>query len=169
MNGRLLLAADVLYKNYSDTDLFGSIYRDQWILQLGSQYKLNQRVKLRLGYAFNENPMRDIVPGTIGGVVPIGGIPAIQYIQGQFAALPQHRLTTGIGVRDVMPGVNLDMSIGGMFEASQSFGATEASVKGYWAAFGLTWRFGNNSQGCETYYSPDEAPIVQGGQAGYTY
>ena len=142
MNGRLLLAVDVLYKEWSETDFFRALYDDQWVLQMGGQYALTNRTKFRMGYAFNEDATLDQVPGTIGGVVPIGGIPAVQYIQGQFAAINQHRLTGGFGVQEIVPGVDFDMSVGGMFDASKSFGATTASVESYWVSFGFTWRRG---------------------------
>ena len=146
MNGRLLLAADVLYKNWSNADFFSSIYDDQWIFQFGGQFIINPRLRLRTGYAYNTEVALDTVPGTIGGVIPVGGIPAIQYAQGQFAVLPQHRLTGGVGIRDIMPGIDFDASIGGMFKNSKSFGATTSSVESYWIAFGLTWRCGGGRQ-----------------------
>lgn len=149
MNGRLLLATDVLFKQYSDADFFRSVYSDQWVLQLGSQYILNPRIRLRSGYAYNENPLLDVVPLEIGGVIPIGGLPAIQFVQGQLAAVSQHRLTGGIGIRDLMPNVDLDMSIGGMFQGTDTFGGTTASVESYWFAMGLTWKFGGcNQESC---------------------
>jgi long-chain fatty acid transport protein len=151
MNGRLLLATDVLFKQWSEAQLFQSIYDDQWVFQFGAQYIVNPRLRLRLGYAFNENPSLETVPGTIGGVIPVGGIPAVQYIQGQFPAMSQHRMTGGFGIRDIMPNVDLDLSLGGMFEGTQTFGSTTSSVKSYWTAFGLTWRCGRANQNrCST-------------------
>ena len=139
MDGRLLLAADVLFKNYSDADFWDSIYDDQWAFQFGSQYALTPRLKLRAGYAFNENPTRGNVPGNIGGI-PVGSVPSSQYVEGQFAAVSQHRLTGGIGVRDLLTNVDFDLTAGGMFEGSETFGATTANIKGYWIAFGFTFR-----------------------------
>ena len=143
MNGRLLLAADLIYKNWDDTDFFGAIYEDQWALSFGSQYRLNQRIRLRIGYAYNEDPTRDTVPGDIGGI-PLGDIPTVQYIQGEFAAITQHRLAGGIGICDFLQGVDLDASLGGVFGEEKTFGATTASVESWFFAFGLTWRFGKS-------------------------
>jgi long-chain fatty acid transport protein len=143
MDGRLLLAADVLFKQYSQADLFRALYDDQWVFQLGAQFSPNSRVRVRLGYAFAENPMRDL-PGTaIGGVVA----PSVEYVQAQFAAINEHRLSGGIGVRDALPGVDLDLFAGGMFDASDTFGTTTATVSSYWVGAGLTWRFGRGSGG----------------------
>ena len=139
MNGKLLLAADVIYKNWNDATFFSALYEDQWAFQFGAQYTASQRCKLRLGYAYNEDPTRDAVPGTIGGVIPVGGIPTVQYVQGQFAAITQHRLTGGIGIRDIIPNMNFDVSAGGIFENEKSFGDTTARLDGYFIGFGFTF------------------------------
>ncbi|MCO8123744.1 outer membrane protein transport protein [Stieleria sp. TO1_6] len=140
MNGRLLLAADVIYKNWADAEFFKSIYNDQWMLQLGTQYAATDRCKLRMGYAVNEDPTRDTVPGTIGGVVPVGGVPAVEYLQAQFAVVTQHRLTGGIGLVDVMPNTDFDIAVGGVFNGDKTFGSTTIDIEGYYVAFGFTFR-----------------------------
>jgi long-chain fatty acid transport protein len=140
LDGRLLLAADVLFKNYSDADFWQAIYDDQWAFQLGAQYVVGPHLKLRTGYAYNEDPTRGNVPGSIGGVIPVGGIPAVQYIEGQFAAISEHRITGGFGIQDMVQNVDFDFTAGGMFENTKTFGSTTASIQGYWLAFGFTFR-----------------------------
>lgn len=142
MDGRLLLAMDAVFQNYSDTALFGAIYNDQWALQFGAQYAANDRVRIRLGYAWNENPMRDVVGDSAGGISPPGAGIHVQYIEALFAAIPQHRVTGGVNIRDVLPGVDMSFFAGGMFQESQTFGTTTATVKSYWVGTGLTWHFG---------------------------
>lgn len=153
-NGRLLLAMDVLFKMYDDCDFLGDIYKNQWVYQFGAQYAPNYRTRLRLGYAYNENPMRDAQVTEIGGVPLPDGIPALRYIQGQFAAISQHRITAGVGLRDVLPGIDIDTFAGGMFENTDQFAATIASVESYWIGAGLTWRFGRGA--CERLPAPDQ-------------
>jgi long-chain fatty acid transport protein len=63
------LSCDVRYIDYENTDGFqtaqfapdGSVtgfgWNSIWALAFGAQYHLSQRVKLRLGYAFNESPV----------------------------------------------------------------------------------------------------------------
>jgi long-chain fatty acid transport protein len=148
MEGRLLLAFDAVYQEYTDAALFGAIFDDQWALQFGTQYSLNERIRLRIGYAWNENPMRDAVGGSAGGILPPGGAAHVQYLEALFAAIPQHRVTGGVSVHDVLPGIDWDFYAGGMFEDSQTFGVTTATVKSYWVGTGLTWRFGRGD--CET-------------------
>ncbi len=150
LDGRLLLAMDAVFQEYTNTAMFGDIFHDQWALQFGAQYALNDRVRLRAGYAWNENPMRDSVGDRLGGVLPLGGVQQVQYIEALFAAIPQNRLTGGVSVRDVLPGVDLDLFAGGMFKESQTFGVTTAGVQSYWLGTGITWRFGRGGcNGCE--------------------
>jgi long-chain fatty acid transport protein len=142
MDGRLLVAMDVIFKDYSDADFLGAIYEDQWVYQTGLQYAFGPKVKMRLGYSYNTNPMRDAQVTSIGGVPIPDGIPGLRYIQGQFAAIPQHHLTGGFGISNVLPGIDLDMLAGGMFEDKEQFATTIASVESYWVGSYLTWRFG---------------------------
>ena len=72
---------------------------------------------------------------------------AIQYLQSQFPAINEHRLSGGFGVRDFFPGVDIDLNAGGMFNTADQFGLSGASVESYWVAAGVTWRFGRGS--CE--------------------
>lgn len=147
MDGRLLLASDILYKRYSETDFFGAIWSDQFVLQTGAQYQLSNKLRLRAGYAFAENIMLDSPALTVGGVTLPGTTPAVQYLQSQYPAINQHRISGGVGVRDLLPGVDLDMSAGGMFNAEDQFGDSAAAVESYWIAMGITWRFGRGA--CE--------------------
>ncbi len=142
MDGNLLLAADVLYLQWKGADLFQDIYRNQWVLQLGSQYRLNSRTRLRLGYAFAENPVDSSVGTSVSGIPVPGGVPAVKYLQAQFAVINQHRIAAGVGVNDVLPGLDFDAFAGGMFEASEQLGnLTNVKVDSYFIGLGFTWRF----------------------------
>jgi len=158
MEGRLLLASDILYKRYSDTDFFGAIWDDQFILQTGLQYKLTRKIRLRLGYAYAENIMLDDPASSAGGIDPPGVIAdAMHYLQSQFPAINEHRISGGIGVRDFFPGVDLDLNAGGMLDAQDYFGTpgsgSGVTVESYWVALGMTWRFGRGA--CERLPVPD--------------
>jgi long-chain fatty acid transport protein len=142
MDGRLLLAADVLFKQYSNADFLESIYDNQWVYQMGAQYTVNPKFKMRAGYSYNENPMSGPTITELGGVPVPDGVPGLRYIQGQFAAIGQHHLTAGVGLSNLMPGVDMDMLAGGMFDETQQFASTIASVESYWIGTYLTWRFG---------------------------
>ena len=145
MDGKLLLAADFLIKRWSDAEFFDALWEDQFVFQLGAQYTADCGLRLRLGYVYAENITRDLTGGDVGGIIPLAGI---QYIQAQFPAINEHRLTGGVGIKDALPGVDLDLFAGGMFNAEQAYGDTSTSVASYWVGLGLTWRFGRGSCCC---------------------
>lgn len=151
--GRLLLGADVVYKQWDDTALFGNLYDNQWVLQLGTQYTLG-KYRLRGGYVFAENPLSPNPGNSAGGVTPPGLVNAIQYGQAQMAIINQNRATIGVGVVDVLPGIDFDLFGGGMFRESDQLGPlTSVTVESYWLGAGLTWYFGRGS--CERLPAPD--------------
>ncbi len=142
MDGRLLVAMDVLFKQYSNADFLSSIYDNQWVYQFGLQFQANDRVKLRCGYSYNTDPMRAATVTEIGGVPVPDGIPGLRYIQGQFAAITLHHITAGVGISNLLPGIDSDFLVGGAFEETDQFASTIASVESYWVGTYLTWRFG---------------------------
>jgi hypothetical protein len=142
-DGRLLLATDVVFKEYSNADLLRAIYRDQWCFQFGTQYSLTPKTNLRLGYVYAQNPMKSARLESIGGIVLPDGVPAIRYVQGQFATITENRITGGLGVRELFPGMDVDLFAGYGFDADDQFANTSVSLKdNYWVGFGSTWRFG---------------------------
>jgi long-chain fatty acid transport protein len=143
LDGRLLLAADALYLDWRSAALFKTLYVEQWVMQLGTQYRVTDRVKLRLGYAYAANPLDGSFGSTIGPIQVPGGLPAARYVQSQFAIINEHRMAGGIGIRDLfMQGLDFDAFAGGMFPASQSLStSTTVSLASYWLGLGFTWRF----------------------------
>lgn len=147
MCGRLLLAADALYKVHSEADTLKALYKNQWVFQIGSQYSATERTRLRLGYAYNQNPMLDATGVSVGGFTLPGGVPAVRYVQGQFAAITQHRITAGVGMHDALPGIDFELFAGHAFEATDQFASTTVNLSGnYWVGFGSTWRFGGGAR-----------------------
>ena len=142
-DGRLLLAADALYLDWRSAALFKNLYRGQWVMQLGAQYRATDRVKLRLGYALAQNPLNPSVGTQIGPIEVPGGIPAAKYLQSQFAIVNEHRMAAGAGIEDLfMPGLDLDVFAGGMFPAGDQLGnATRVNIESYWIGLGFTWHF----------------------------
>jgi long-chain fatty acid transport protein len=141
LDGNLLVAVDVLFKQWSETALFGEVLTDQWVLQLGSQYRAG-RCRFRAGYAYAEDATREIPASTVGGV-PLPRLTAeADYLQALLPAFNEHRLTVGLGICDVLPNVQMDLFAGYMFEDSKNYGAlTTASLESYWIGTGLTWGF----------------------------
>ncbi|MCG8584040.1 MAG: outer membrane protein transport protein [Pirellulales bacterium] len=153
-DGRLLLAMDVLYKQWKNADLFSTFYTNQWVFQFGTQYELNRKVRLRAGYVYAEDITEPNPGNSAGGVTPPGLTNGLQYVQATLPAINEHRISGGIGCRDVLPGVDIDISAGGMFPATQEYGSlTTIDLESYWLAFGITWRFGRGA--CERLPVPD--------------
>jgi long-chain fatty acid transport protein len=153
VDGCLLLAVDVLYKQWDQAALYQAVYDNQWVIQLGAQYSL-RNYRLRAGYAWAENPIDDTPGSNLGGVVQPGGFPAVRYTQGLLAITSQHRISAGIGVVDILPGLDMDLMAGGMFRDEEQLGDfTTTSIESYWIGLGITWRFGRGS--CCTLPAPD--------------
>jgi long-chain fatty acid transport protein len=142
LDGRLLLAADALYLDWDTAALFKSIYNPQWVMQLGAQYRATDKLKLRAGYALAENPIDEGFGTSIGPVQVRGGVPAVKYVQSQFAIVNEHRISAGFGYSDVIPGLDFDAFAGGMFPATEFLGdSTRVDVCSYWIGVGFTWHF----------------------------
>ena len=148
LNGRLLLAADVLFKQWEKADLFDVLYTNQWVLQLGAQLQMSERFFLRAGYVYAENPLNMDIGSQAGGIIPpVAAQAALQYVQSTVAVANQHRMTIGASVVDVLPGVDLDLFAGYMFRDHEQLGDfTATDVKSYWVGGGLSWQFGRRCQ-----------------------
>lgn len=155
MDGRLLLAADAIYKVHSEADFLRAIYDDQWAFQFGAQYSVTDSMRFRLGYGYNENPMKAAQLESVGRVDLPDGVPGVRYVQGQFAAITQHRITAGVGMRDVLPGIDFDLFGGFAFKETDQFADTIVTVSdNYWVGFGTTWRFGGRAAPSDTPAAP---------------
>jgi len=104
---------------------------------------MTPKARLRMGYVYAQNPMKSAQIESIGGVVLPDGVPAVRYVQAQFAAITEHRITCGIGIQNFRPGIDMDLFAGYGFDTEDQFGNTSVSLEGnYWIGFGTTWRFG---------------------------
>jgi len=141
MGGDLLLAFDVMYKSWDNCDYWRDLYEDQWTASIGTQLTRG-RLKYRLGYAFSDSPI-DRNPGASINGIPLGQ-PVVEYYQAtQAGVISQHRLTGGVGIADIMPGVSVDLFAGAMLPESHQFGThTSASLKVWFVGGGVTWKFG---------------------------
>ncbi|MHB8899850.1 MAG: OmpP1/FadL family transporter [Thermoguttaceae bacterium] len=147
MGGDLLLAVDVLFKSWDNAAYWSDLYEDQWVVSLGTQLTRG-RWKYRLGYAYADNPI-DRNPGATINGVPIGQALVEYYQATQAGVISQHRVTGGIGIEDVLPGVSLDLFAGGMLPETTQFGThTTVSLEEWFIGGGITWKFGQPR--CET-------------------
>ena len=149
--GKLLVSVDLQYMQWSDTDFWGSLWDDQLAVQTGLQYTTDRGIRLRGGYTFVENASRTTPAASIGGITPQT---SVDYIRSLLPNISQNRISAGIGVPNVLPGIDLDLFAGGMFKESQSFGATTVDLEAYWVGFGITWRFRRGA--CGHQCTPDQ-------------
>lgn len=141
--GNLLIAADVYYKLWENADFYRDIFVNQWGFAFGTQLT-HGRLKYRLGYSYNTNPINHNVGDSLGGYPVLQD--QIQFLQAsETAVINQHRITAGVGCCDLLfRGMDLDLFVGGLLHASDQFGDhTQASVALYYLGLGLTWRYGN--------------------------
>lgn len=131
MDGKLLLAVDILYKLWENAVTFNAMYENQLVTQFGSQLSVG-KYRFRSGYAWADNPINQSPGPSIGGVVEPGGIRAVRFTQGLLAVTSQHRISGGIGIVDFLPGVDVDMMAGGMFRSEEQLGDfTSISIASY--------------------------------------
>jgi long-chain fatty acid transport protein len=144
MDGNLLIAADVYYKLWEDTALYGDAYVNQWAFAFGTQLTRG-KMKYRLGYSYNTNPINHNVGDRLSGL-PVLQDRVYFFQASSTATISQHRLTAGFGREDFLfEGVDLDFFAGGLLKADDQFGPhTEASVAVWYIGLGLTWRFGDS-------------------------
>lgn len=141
LDGNLLLAADIYYKLWEGANLWGDVMTNQWAFALGTQLTRGQN-KYRLGYSYNTNPMNHSVGDGLSGL-PVAQSALYLFQASSLALISQHRITAGIGREDfLLQGLDLDLFAGGLLSATDQFGPWQASVAGYYAGLGLTWRFG---------------------------
>lgn len=137
-DGNLLLAVDVIYKQWASAEFWRNYYINQWVFAAGAQYSWGNW-RYRAGYAYANNPI-DKSAGQAAG-------PALQaltnYLQAtELAAISKHRLTAGVGYQNIIPGFDVDLYAGGLLPESDDFGPfTSAKAFAWYAGFGLTWRF----------------------------
>ncbi|MCE5301764.1 MAG: hypothetical protein LLF97_01495 [Planctomycetaceae bacterium] len=145
MDGNLLLAADIYYKLWENAPLWEDVYVNQWVFAVGAQLTQG-KMKYRLGYAYNTNPINHSVGSNLAGF-PVGQ-DAVQLFQAaSTATINQHRLTAGVGRQGfLIPTLDLDLFAGGLFHACDEFGNSQASVAVYYVGMGLTWRYGDCSE-----------------------
>ena len=143
MGGNLLVAVDVMWKNWADTDFWGDVYEDQWVYSIGAQMK-NGNWRYRVGYGYADDPT-DRDANSIKGlpyvcssatdcnVIPVGrsespsmlGQQVLEYLQaGQTEVIYRHRASVGIGYMGFLaPFLNIDGHVGVQFKERNHYSA----------------------------------------------
>ena len=145
MDGNLLLAADVMWKNWEEADFWGDVYEDQMVYSVGAQMKMGNW-RFRGGYGYADDPT-DRDANSIKGlpyvcssatdcnVIPVGRSPAaspsqlgqtvLEYLQAsQTEVIYRHRATLGVGYMGFLaPFLNIDGHVGVQFKERNHYTA----------------------------------------------
>ena len=148
MNGKLLLAADVLWKDWSGADTYGDVYDDQTVFALGAQYS-HGPFKWGVGWAHADSPLKNRLGSKIDSVdsIFLGGatVPLnptlVQYVQAtNTQVIWEDQVTLGFGWT-AQPGLQIDAHLGHALNREQDVGATRVEADTWQAGVGLTWHF----------------------------
>jgi long-chain fatty acid transport protein len=152
----LLIETDVKWLNWSDADGYDDFgWKDQWVFNIGAQYKPTPKLALRAGYNYGKNPVKEnnhwegFPPETVN--VQGKDVNRFQYevlrITG-FPAVVEHHLTAGIGYQ-ISKSVSLNLGYMHAFKnklrETGTFAGLDVSIESSLSEdsvdFGLTWRF----------------------------
>ena len=147
MDGNLLLAADIMYKNWGNANFWKDIYKDQWIFSMGAQLT-DGPWEWRAGYGYADDPTREktgglsqlpnvcsglpdrctIIPSSVVGDPSFGGdagIAVTEYLMAaQAEVIYRHRFTAGFGYKGFLaPFLDLDTHVARQFSEDRSYGA----------------------------------------------
>jgi long-chain fatty acid transport protein len=152
----LVLEADVKWINWSDADGYKEFdWKDQWVFGVGAQYQATDKLVLRAGYNYGENPVNehDNFDGTTSKTIQGKTLPSTYYYETfriiGFPALVEHHLTLGIGYK-FSDRFSLDLGFMYAFEntitetGTDLFGQPvelESNLSETSLDFGITYRF----------------------------
>ena len=160
----LVLETNVKWLNWSNAEGYEDFdWEDQWVFAIGAQFKPIDKLVVRAGYNYAENPLKEH-NGWDGSYNPLTGAPSsVNYVQGKpvasyyyetfriigFPAIVEHHLTLGIGYQ-FTDKLSLDLGFMYAFENSISETGTdpfgqpvtiESTLSETSLDFGLTWKF----------------------------
>ncbi|MYB89195.1 MAG: hypothetical protein F4X93_04460 [Proteobacteria bacterium] len=143
MDGNLLIAADIMWKNWEEADFWGDVYEDQMVYSIGAQMKMGNW-RFRAGYGYADDPTdrdADSIKGlpyvcssaTDCNAIPVGrsdspsmlGQQVLEYLQAsQTEVIYRHRATLGVGYMGFLaPFLNIDGHVGVQFKERNHYSA----------------------------------------------
>ncbi|MHB1085125.1 MAG: OmpP1/FadL family transporter [Thiobacillus sp.] len=148
LDGKLLLAADVIWKNWEGAKFYKDIYENQTIVALGAQLTQG-KAKWRVGYSHVNGPMKSNVGSNVGEATSLGyngaNIPLtpslVQYLQATNAeVIWQDQVTAGFGY-ELNKNIRMDTHVGVALSRDETIGNTSVDAKAWQVGAGLTWNF----------------------------
>ncbi len=148
LNGNLLLAADVIWKNWEDAKFYKDIYENQTIVAIGAQLTQG-KAKWRVGYSHVNGPMKGNVGSNVGEATSLGVNGAnvaltpslVRYLQATNAeVIWQDQVTAGFGY-ELNKNLRVDTHVGFALSNDEVIGNTAVDAKAWQVGAGLTWNF----------------------------
>ncbi len=148
MRGDLLLAADVIWKDWSSAESYQDLYDDQYVFAIGAQYSTGP-YRIRAGFSHADSPIKNNVGSSVGDItsLSVGGTtvamnPALtQYVQATNAeVIWENQATLGFGM-DITSNIVVDAHVGYSFERDEQIGATDVDAGAWQAGIAFTWQF----------------------------
>ena len=151
----LVLEADVKWINWSNADGYQDFdWDDQTVFAIGAQYKATDKLVLRAGYNYAENPVNEHSNFNGTTMTNVQGISMPTYYYETFRiigfpAIVEHHMTLGIGYK-FTDAFSLDLGFVYAFENTMTETGTdfagfpvelESTLSETSLDFGLTWRF----------------------------
>ncbi len=145
----VMLEANLIYKNWDAAETYEDIWRDTYTLQLGGQYVVTDKLKLRAGYSISTRLLKKNLDSTLGGLSTLeaGGsaVPlspgALQFVQATLADPAwSNNITVGLGY-DFTDKLTANLHAGYGWGPDRTLGSNKIEVGIISAGAGLTWNF----------------------------
>lgn len=151
-NDRFLTEVNAKFLPWSDAEGYDAFdWKDQWVFAIGAQYKATEKLALRAGFNYSENPVREHHGWDPTGVTVVQGkqVPTFGYELLRnvgFPAIVESHLTLGFGYQ-LTPALALNVAYAHAFNKEfESVSAGDAirlgsSLSEDSIGIGLTWSF----------------------------
>lgn len=148
LDGKLLLAADVIWKNWAGAKFYKDIYENQTVVALGAQLTQG-KAKWRVGYSHVNSPIKNNVGSNVGEATSLAyngaNIPLtpslVRYLQATNAeVIWQDQVTAGFGY-ELTKNIQMDTHLGTALSRDETIGNTKVNGKAWQIGAGLTWKF----------------------------
>jgi long-chain fatty acid transport protein len=148
MGGALLVAMDVIYKDWDSAEFYRDFYKSQTVVALGAQLTTGA-AQWRVGYSHVNSPMKKDLGNSIGGAGTFGlngvSVPitpaVIQYFQAVDAeVIWQDQVSAGAGLQ-LNRNLRIDGHVNFALSEKDQIGGTQVDAKAWQAGLGATWSF----------------------------
>ncbi|MCW8902558.1 MAG: hypothetical protein OQL22_02435, partial [Sedimenticola sp.] len=146
--GKLLIAADVVWKDWESADSYRDLYDNQTVFALGAQYTTGP-YKLRVGFSHADSPIKKNVGSNVGSITSllVGGAtvplnPALtRYVQATNGEVVwEDQVTLGVGW-NMSKMLTLDAHASVALDRAETIGETRVDAGAWQVGGALTWHF----------------------------